>query len=84
MSVRSLLGKAVWIACLVMAVSGCERSYQRFVPYSDSVNTALDTKTGRICFTYPVKLTETSQSRQQMIAQGEILPLCYDLYKETK
>jgi hypothetical protein len=46
-----------WIAaimvCALLGASGCERPYQRFIPYGDNISFALDTKTGQTCATVP-------------------------------
>ena len=44
----------VWALCLLLSLLGCERPYQRFVPFTgDNASTALDTKTGQSCITLP-------------------------------
>jgi hypothetical protein len=63
---------------LVLAV-GCERPYQRFVPFAGSpdgatTGLALDTKTGQACFT-------GSKSMFPGKTSPGGYPFCYDLFK---
>ena len=57
--------KALPIFLLLIAITGCCRSYQRFVSVEPGV--VLDTKTGRYC--------------NPAANSPNALPLCYDLYK---
>ena len=64
---------------ILLALSGCEHPYQRFIPISsDNSSFALDTKTGKKCLTEPAKLDLIKQ------AQEVGYPFCIDLYKEAK
>jgi len=68
----------VWALCLLLSLLGCERPYQRFVPFTgDNASTALDTKTGQSCITLPKEgFAKGSQNGN--------FPFCYDLYKQSK
>lgn len=69
----------VGATCILLTLSGCEHSYQRFIPISgDNSSFALDTKTGKKCLTEPAKLDLIKQ------AQEAGYPFCIDLYKEAK
>lgn len=70
--VRSFTLKTLPIFLLLIALTGCKRPVQRFVPMGD--DTALDTKTGRRCS--PDPMLDPSRKPQDQY------PLCYDLYKE--
>lgn len=77
MNARSLVTKTACAALVLLGISGCERPYQRFIPCGDNMNTALDTKTGQICLTWPKK--DISEG-----APAASFPRCYDLYKEPQ
>jgi len=87
MSVKYLTGQKcgqkpirfVGAVCILLALSGCERPYQRFIPISsDNSSFALDTKTGKKCLTEPAKLDLIQQAKETGY------PFCIDLYKAAK
>jgi hypothetical protein len=65
--------KALPIFLLLIALTGCCRSYQRFVSVPEGFY-ALDTKTGRACNPFP-------NDPKNFPEFASRLPLCYDLYK---
>lgn len=87
MNVKNLMGRTcgqkptsfIGAVCILLALSGCEHPYQRFIPISsDNTSFALDTKTGKKCLTEPVKLDLIQQAKETGYH------FCIDLYKETK
>ena len=87
MNVKNLIGRwceqkpttFIGAVCILLALSGCEHPYHRFIPISsDNTSFALDTKTGKKCLTEPVKLDLIQQAKETGY------PFCIDLYKETK
>jgi hypothetical protein len=59
-------------AVMLLAMVGCSRQTQRFVPFvEDETILALDTKTGQTCVSY----------KQAALPKGGIpMPYCVDLY----
>jgi hypothetical protein len=59
-------------AIMLLAIAGCSRQSQRFVPFvEDDTILALDTKTGQTCFSY----------KQAAMPQSDTpMPYCVDLY----
>jgi len=65
------------ISVTLIALAGCCRPVQRFVPTGDGM--ALDTKTGQQCMTIP----RTADLTQQLKEGGSGV-FCYDLYTGSK
>jgi len=60
-------------AVVLVAMVGCSRQSQRFVPFVEDENIlALDTKTGQTCVSY---------KQAALTNSGTPMPYCVDLYE---